>query len=114
MPDRPSPSNMARGLRKANVPAEAILWKALRNRALGGFKFRRQHPIGPYFVDFACVAAKVVVEVDGLAHLGERKKDALRARTLHDEGWCTLRFWNTEIDDDLDVVKEVIFAKCQE
>jgi very-short-patch-repair endonuclease len=63
---------LAKSLRKRVVPAEALLWKALRNRALGGFKFRRQHPIDSYVVDFACVECKLAVELDGQSHLNRR------------------------------------------
>ena len=54
--------NLARAQRQAPIPAEKLLWKALRNREFAGFKFRRQHPIGPYVVDFACVECKLIVE----------------------------------------------------
>jgi very-short-patch-repair endonuclease len=103
---------MARSLRKSTVPAEALLWKALRNRALGGFKFRRQHPLGPYIVDFACVECKLAVELDGLSHLTHRKVDKERALFLENEGWLLMRFWNTEVYDGLDPVKEAIYQHC--
>ena len=104
--------NLARSLRKRDVPAEALLWKALRNRVLASFKFRRQHPIGPYVVDFACVASKVVVELDGESHLVKRTTDAVRAKFLETEGWQVLRFWNPEVYDDLETVKEAIYEAC--
>ena len=73
---------VARSLRQRNVPAEALLWRALRNRALGGFKFRRQHPVGPYIVDFACIACKRAVELDGATHLAIRRADGERSRKI--------------------------------
>ncbi len=103
----------ARALRKADVPTEALLWKILRNRAQGGFKFRRQHPIGPYVVDFACVECKVVIESDGKSHLTRQKEDAKRTEFLEAEGWQVVRFWNTTIYDDLECVKETIFRACE-
>jgi len=108
----PKRTNLARSLRKKVVPAEGILWKALRNRALGGFKFRRQHCIGPYVVDFACVECKVAVEVDGTTHLSKRRGDAERSRFLETDGWCVRRFWNTEIFDELEAVREAIYQEC--
>jgi very-short-patch-repair endonuclease len=88
------------------------LWKALRNRALGGYKFRRQHPIGPYVVDFACVDCKLVIEVDGQTHLPRKSADEKRAQLLEKEGWCVIRFWNTEIYEELEPVKEAIYRQC--
>ena len=102
----------AKQMRQNAVPAETLLWKALRNRALGGFKFRRQHPIGTYVVDFACVECKVLVEADGESHLTRAAADQQRTRFLISEGWSVLRFWNTQIYDELDAVKEAIYAEC--
>lgn len=104
--------NLARALRQRDVPAEVLLWKALRNRALGGFKFRRQHPIGGYIVDFACVECKVIVELDGKSHLHAQVADRMRARTIEAEGWLMLRFWNTEVYEDFEPVREAIYAEC--
>src|SRR6516165_9178153 len=105
---------LARALRQRNVPAEALLWKALRNRALGGFKFRRQHPIGRYAVDFACIACKIVIELDGETHLSKPGADAKRTEYLQALGWHVLRFWNTVVYDELDAVKETIYQTCVE
>jgi len=102
----------AQSLRKKYVPAEALLWKALRNHALGGFKFRRQHPVGPYIVDFACVECKVVIEVDGTSHLAGKAAAEKRTQLLVTAGWQMLRFWNTEVYDDFEPVKEAIYAAC--
>jgi very-short-patch-repair endonuclease len=112
MAEGPKPINKARSLRKRTVPAEALLWRALRNRALGGFKFRRQHPVGPYVVDFACAACRIVVEVDGETHLSRSRADAQRTAHIEAEGWRVLRFWNTEVYDELDAVKEAIYRQC--
>src|SRR5476649_2687849 len=105
MSQRPKPIQQARSLRKNTVPAEALLWKALRNRALGGFKFRRQHPIGPYFVDFACVECAIVVEADGESHLEKRRVGSERTRGIQSAGCHGLLFSNTESYDDLKAVK---------
>jgi very-short-patch-repair endonuclease len=77
---------MARSLRQQPVPTQGLLWKILRNRKLGGFKFRRQHPIGIYLADFACSECKVVVETDGESHLTTQTQDKERTRFLHGEG----------------------------
>jgi len=103
---------LAQSLRKKVVPAEALLWKALRNRALAGFKFRRQHPIGPYVVDFACVECKLVVELDGVSHLPRKNADQERTRFLEAAGWYVMRFWNTEVYEDLEPVKEALYRQC--
>ncbi len=102
----------ARNLRKQDVPAETFLWKALRNRALGGFKFRRQHPISRYIADFACVECQLVVELDGISHLSAKAADDERTQFISGEGWQVIRFWNNEVFDDLDPVKEAIYAEC--
>jgi very-short-patch-repair endonuclease len=106
--------NAARALRKSNVPAEGIMWKILRNRALGGFKFRRQHPIGRYDVDFACVECKVIIELDGETHLPRKEADTTRTQFLEADSWHVLRFWNTAVYDELEVVKKVIFQACDQ
>ena len=108
----PKHIRLARTLRKNRVPAEALLWKALRGRALGGYKFRRQHPIGPYVVDFACLECQLVVEVDGETHLPRKTADVKRTDFLEAEGWCVIRFWNTEIYEDIEPVKEAIYRRC--
>ncbi|MEP7173201.1 MAG: DUF559 domain-containing protein [Aestuariivirga sp.] len=89
----------ARSLRKDDTEAERRLWEDLRSRRLNGFKFVRQLPIGPYFADFACRAAKLAVEIDGATHgnNGEVQHDAVRTRYLEEEGWQVLRFWNADV-----------------
>ena len=112
MARKPKPTELARVLRQQEVPAEALLWKALRNRALGEFKFRRQHPIDRYVVDFACVACSLVVEVDGETHLPAKSRDAKRTAFLEGAGWQVIRFWNTQVYDELEAVKEAIYQAC--
>lgn len=94
----------ARRLRKRLTDAEAVLWHDLRNRKLRGWKFRRQHPIGPYVADFACPGAGVVVELDGGQHAGARERDRTRDQALHHAGYTVLRFWNNEVFENLDGV----------
>jgi very-short-patch-repair endonuclease len=102
----------ARRLRRDATDAERILWSRLRNRQLGGFKFKRQETIGPFVADFVCVECKLVVETDG----GQDNDDVDRERTnyLQGLGWRVLRFWNNEVLQQADGVLEVILHACEE
>jgi very-short-patch-repair endonuclease len=102
-----SPQQRARELRRMQTEVERRLWLRLRDRRLGGFKFRRQAAIGPYFADFAALDRKLVVELDGAQHL-DRASDRKRDAYLADNGYRILRFWNHEILDDLNGVLERI------
>jgi len=89
------------------------LWGWLRGRGLGGLKFRRQHPIGPFVADFYCAAATLVVEVDGDTH-GERVAyDARRTEWLLQQGYEVIRVSNDDVYQRLDVVLEMIRAACE-
>src|SRR6516162_10656093 len=94
-------------------PAESILWKHLRGRRFAGFQFRRQHPIGPFFADLACHECKIVIEVDGESHLGKECRDERRSDYLREFGWLVLRFWNTEVYEELESVLEAIYQACR-
>jgi guanylate kinase len=85
----------AREMRQDPTPAEDLLWWRLRGGELG-FHFRRQHPVGPYIVDFACLKARLVVETDGDSHENEAK-DARRDRWLAEHGWRVIRFDDSEV-----------------
>ncbi len=87
----------ARELRKNQTKTEKRLWQRLRNRQLQGHKFRRQHPIGCYFVDFVCLERGVVVELDGGQHMEQKQYDAQRSAYLNQQGFEVLRFWNNEV-----------------
>ena len=102
----PDLTNLARDLRQQMTDAERFLWSRLRRRFLGA-KFRRQVPLGPYIVDFACMRSKLVIEVDGGQHL-ENLADAARDRWLAENGFRVLRFWNHEVLQNLDGVLERI------
>ncbi|HEY9068504.1 MAG TPA: endonuclease domain-containing protein [Burkholderiaceae bacterium] len=84
----------ARELRKTSPDAERTIWKHLRSRQLDGYKFRRQHPIGPFFADFACIEAGLVVELDGGQHfeLDAVRRDEYRTAFLQQAGFHVLRF----------------------
>ncbi len=90
-----SKTNSARALRRRMTEAERRIWYFLRGRHLVGFKFRRQHPIGPYVVDFVCLAHKLVIELDGSQHAAD-PNDLRRDAFLHRNGYRVLRFWNNE------------------
>ena len=93
--------------------AERRLWQQLRRRQLCGCRFRRQHPMGPYIVDFVCIERRLVIEVDGGQHAGHMKQDARRTAWLESRGFRVLRFWNTEVLQETEVVMEVIAAHLE-
>jgi len=107
-------TDLAKRLRKTSTDAERVLWRSLQGRQLDGLKFRRQHPIGPYVVDFACLERSVVVEIDGGQHAEEAQeaKDGVRDKWLQDEGFRALRFWNHEVLSNTEGVVEAIRAAC--
>ena len=99
-----------RGLRRDQTEAECVLWQHLRDRRLLGWKFRRQHRIGPYFADFACLEAALVIELDGSQHLTQQHHDDARTRFLETQGYRVLRFWNDDVLRETDVVLTAITA----
>lgn len=104
---------LAGELRRNQTLAEKTLWQALRKRNLKGHKFRRQHPIGRYIVDFYCHSAKLVVEVDGSIHdiLSVKEYDIGREQEIAALGIHVLRFTNDQVLNNLDsVVQEIISA----
>ncbi len=100
----------ARQLRASQTSAEAKLWQALRNRRLARWKFRRQHPIDRYVVDFVTLEGKLIVEVDGVTHSesSELKRDRERSEVLEACGFHIVRVSNTDIYDNLEGVLEMI------
>ncbi|MCC7283600.1 MAG: DUF559 domain-containing protein [Acetobacteraceae bacterium] len=96
----------ARALRRAMTDAEKHLWVRLRDRRRDGAKFRRQEPIAGYVADFACIAAMLVVELDGGQHTAER--DAKRTAALEQAGFKVLRFWNNDVLANAEGVLAVI------
>jgi very-short-patch-repair endonuclease len=91
-----SRNDRPRQLRRGATDAERRLWSALRDRRLRGYRFRRQHSIGNFIVDFACTKHRLIVEADGGQHV-ENEDDRRRTIWLEDEGWRLLRFWNNDI-----------------
>ena len=108
---RDSSTEMARSLRARATRAEARLWAVLRDRRLGGWKWRRQVPVGPYIVDFLCVEARLVVEVDGATH-GDLAHDARRTAYLERQGLRVVRVWNHVIHADRAAVCEGLLEAC--
>ena len=104
----------ARSLRSTPTDAEALLWHHLRDRRMANQKFRRQRPIGPYFADFACLEAKLIVELDGGQHTDAVAYDENRTRFIEAQGYRVLRFWNQEVLTQIDAVRERILQALQE
>ncbi|MHB9031832.1 MAG: endonuclease domain-containing protein [Anaerolineae bacterium] len=108
-PEYPNPNqplSRARSLRRNQTPAEAQLWYRLNNRQLGGYKFRRQHAVGPYILDFYCPTGQLAVELDGSQHADADalSRDDERAQYLAGLGIRVIRFWNYEVLTEMDSV----------
>ena len=98
--------NVAREYRREPTPAERVLWAALRGRQVGGLKFRRQHALGPFILDFCCAEHRLVVEVDGSVHDDPEQADRDAHRTQHLErfGYTIMRVRNDDVLHRLDEV----------
>ncbi len=105
----------ARGLRANATDAESVLWYNLRRHGLAGYKFRRQHPFGPFSPDFYCPAAKLVVELDGSQHFEPEnaRRDAERTNYLNEHGLRVLRFDNIQALKETRGVLEVILGALE-
>jgi very-short-patch-repair endonuclease len=103
----------ARRLRAKSTETEVLLWKRLRTIEIEGSHFRRQVPIGPYVADFACMAARLVIELDGSQHNTDanRARDEWRTRWLESEGYRVIRFWNNDLTSNMDGVLETVYAE---
>gem|GEM_PF-581563 len=104
-------THRARQLRQSPPDAERALWQALRDRQIGGHKFRRQHPVGRYFADFACIEAMLIVELDGGQHFSPEgmAADARRTAELNQLGYHVLRFTDREVLVEREAVRLSIF-----
>ena len=104
----------ARTLRRNQTDAERMLWHHLRDRRLDGWKFRRQHPVGPYVLDLYCADANLVIEIDGGQHDDDehRKHDEKRTACLVSQGLKVMRFWNNEVMENtlgvLEAIRELL------
>jgi len=104
--------NKARALRKLSTPHEKILWSLLRNRNFNGLKFIRQFPIGNYIADFACRSKKLIIELDGSQHneATNIQYDYERTKFLEEQGYTVVRFWNNDIDNNIEGVYEKLLS----
>jgi len=107
------PNRKARALRITMTDAERKLWSVLRGRRLRGCKFLRQHPFGPYILDFACFEHRLVIEADGGQH-NENTSDGRRTAWLEAHGWRVMRFWNNEILANAEGVTNAILRALAE
>ncbi len=105
-------TKIARKLRSTQTPQEAKVWARLRNRQFHDLKFRRQHVINNYIVDFICLEKKLIIEIDGWQHKEEFSgiKEEKRTLFLQELDYVILRFWNNDIDQNI----EGIFSKIDE
>ncbi|HEX9275225.1 MAG TPA: DUF559 domain-containing protein [Casimicrobiaceae bacterium] len=100
----------ARELRRSETDAERKLWHFLRDRHLGGQKFRRQHVVGPYIAD-SCVERGLIVELDGGQHAEQQRHDARRTEFLVARGFKVIRFWDNEVLTQMEAVLESILRE---
>ena len=100
----------ARSLRRDQTAVEQRLWARLRDRQLSNAKFRRQHPVGPFITDFCCLEHHLVVELDGSQHAVQADIDRARTALLTQHGYRVLRFWNSEVMEDMEAVLQQIAA----
>jgi very-short-patch-repair endonuclease len=98
----------ARELRRNSTTPEALVWSVLRAGRLGGLKFRRQHPIGPFVADFYCHAARLIVEIDGMSHDDRGAYDQRRTEYLEESGLKVVRVMNDDVFADLEAVARYI------
>jgi len=107
------PNENARRLRLDSTDAERRLWAVLRDRRLARYRFRRQHPIGGFIVDFASTKHRLIVEADGSQH-ADNEADERRTVLLQDGGWRVIRFWNNDVLTNTEGVVETILRALQE
>ena len=98
----------ARANRQVSTRSEALLWKLLRCNQLAGLKFRRQHVVENFIVDFACAAKRAIVEIDGGYHEFNEQRDIARQRRLEALGWRVIRFTDHDIEDNSEAVLQAI------
>lgn len=103
---------IARRLRHDATEVEQRLWRALRT-TYPSAKFRRQHPVGRRIADFACPAHKLAIELDGGQHLDQQEADAARSAELAQYGYRVIRFWNTEVVENLEGVIQIILLALE-
>ena len=102
----------ARELRRPQTPAEESLWKKLRRAQLLGMRFRRQQPYGPYILDFYCKKVQLAIEVDGDSHAEKEEDDNRRDAWLNQQGLKVIRFYNSDVYENINGVLQVIYDYC--
>jgi len=105
---------MARQLRKKMTRAELILWKHLRRKQLDGLKFRAQHPLGRFIVDFYCASSRLIVELDGDIHDQQIERDKERTGHFITYGYRVIRFRNEDVFENIEGVLATIRQSCKE
>jgi adenine-specific DNA-methyltransferase len=112
----PKTTRIARNLRKRESWGEGLIWSWLRDQRFSNYKFRRQHPMGPYFLDFFCNEAKLNIEVDGFQHgmPDHLRIDAERDSFLESKGIKVLRFWSSQLKKDKEMIRNAIWRTLQE
>ena len=91
--------------------AESLMWNMLRGRRLADAKFRRQHPVGRYILDFYCHDHRLSIELDGSQHIGQEGYDLARTAWLKEQGITSLRFWNNQVLSETESVMEAIYLE---
>ena len=106
----------ARILRKKETWAEKLMWRWLRDRRFSGYKFRRQHPVSVYYLDFFCEKARLAIELDGFGHgrASQQRRDVEREAFLASRGIKVLRFWNSSLRRNAQSIRDTIFRHLQE
>ena len=105
---------LARTLRKNSTPQERKMWSILRNHKFYGLEFKRQYPVGGYIVDFICREKHIIIEIDGGQHNEEVniESDSKRTEYLNSRGYKVYRFWNNDIDNNIEGVYQALFKIC--
>ncbi len=109
-------ASQARSLRKRLTPWESRVWLRVRQWRREGLHFRRQVPLGPYIVDFACHRAKLVVELDGSGHTqkAQARRDTSRDHWLEQQGYRVIRIWNVAVDEDMDGALDHVYRVARQ
>ena len=102
----------SRNLRLNSTKAELLVWRHLRNRQLGGFKFVRQEPVGAYYVDFLCREGRLVVELDGGQH-ADNAHDQKRDAEIAARGYRIIRFWNNDVLGNIEGVMQTLLSELR-
>ena len=108
----PKAVERARSFRRALTPAEFALWRRIRGRQLGGFKFVRQEPIDRYYVDFVCRERRLIIELDGGQH-AENLDDRQRDNELSAAGYRVIHIWNNDVIENLDGVLQTLLSELE-